>query len=90
MPFCFKIIFFISFCFQGALCQFIAHLYKCIPITVGRSVQITQVYIIEDINGSLVDFIGNHYCQQVGAINLHKSNNDVIGTGQAVKLNVFN
>ncbi|XP_015779599.1 PREDICTED: serine/threonine-protein kinase ATR-like, partial [Acropora digitifera] len=49
---------------KGALCQFIAHLYKCIPVTGGRSVPITQVYIIEDINGSLVDFIGNHFCQQ--------------------------
>lgn len=72
------------------MCQFIAHLYKCIPVTGGRSVPITQVYIIEDINGSLVDFIGNHYCQQVGVIRLNKSKNDVIGTGQAVKLNVLN
>ena len=72
------------------MCQFIAHLYKCIPVTGSRSVPITQVYIIEDINGSLVDFIGNHYCQQVGVIRLNKSKNDVIGTGQAVKLNVLN
>lgn len=70
--------FLIPLCFQGALCQFIAHLYKCIPVTGDHSVPITQVHIIEDINQKLVDSIGNQQCQQVGMIKLHKSNNYVL------------
>ncbi|XP_068737355.1 serine/threonine-protein kinase ATR-like isoform X2 [Montipora capricornis] len=49
---------------KRALCEFLAHLYMCMPASSCRSVPITQNYITEDINQCLVDFIGNQQHQQ--------------------------
>lgn len=47
------------------MCQFVAHIYRCIPVSTGRTVPLTQSRIKDEINESLVSFIGTEQEQQV-------------------------
>jgi len=49
---------------KRAVCQFVAHIYRCIPVSTGRTVPLTQSRIKDEINESLVSFIGTEQEQQ--------------------------
>lgn len=53
------------YCFQRTICQFIAHIYRNVPINSGRTVLLSQCHVRDEINEYLVGYVGSEQDQQV-------------------------